>query len=129
MTRQRWIDYDEGSTVGKRGSEQGIILRDEQYRDAARITLERDGYTPFAITCGMFGWMVHTCFFSTMEEGESAFESIKTDLVELIQLIPDENDPEWNPKMRVLAEAMETFVKKILTVLVPITERNTNVGS
>jgi hypothetical protein len=34
----------------------------------ARITLERDGHQPFAITCGSYGWMVHTSFFSGEEE-------------------------------------------------------------
>ena len=36
----------------------------------ARITLERDcRVAPFAITCGIYGWMMHTRFFSSQVRG------------------------------------------------------------
>ena len=43
------------------GSENGIILIDEEYKDSCRITVEKcKDY--FAITCGVYGGMVHTTF-------------------------------------------------------------------
>lgn len=54
-----WNPYAAGSTIGQRGSEDGLIIGDEEYCDSARITLERDCLAsgqpaiPFTITCGI----------------------------------------------------------------------------
>ncbi len=37
-----WTPYESGSTIGQRGSDDGLIMGDEEYCDSARITLERD---------------------------------------------------------------------------------------
>jgi len=55
-----WKPYDDGITIQNRGPENGIILYDEELREGARITLEKDGCAPYAITCGIYGLMVHT---------------------------------------------------------------------
>ena len=56
----------------------------------ARITLERDTPTaPFAITCGVYGWMVHTRFFATEVEALAQFKEMKTGL-ESILMMPRE---------------------------------------
>ena len=57
-----WITYEDGKTIGSTGSEGGVILRDEECPDGARITLEEETHmgVPFAITCGVYGWLVHT---------------------------------------------------------------------
>jgi hypothetical protein len=73
MAENSWYPFDSGSTLGQKGSEDGVILRDEEHPLEARITLERDTHTaPFAITCGIYGSMVHTRFFS--EEGEACVQ-------------------------------------------------------
>ena len=60
-----WQPYNDSQTLGSEGSESGLIQRDEVYDNAARITLEADGrIAPYSITCGIFGWMVHTHFLS-----------------------------------------------------------------
>ena len=46
---------------GETGSENGIIIADEEYRNACRITLEKCE-RHYAITCGVYGAMVHTAF-------------------------------------------------------------------
>lgn len=49
-----WSSFDEGHSLGTRGSENGIILRDEEHIEGARITLERDGdNAPFSVTMGI----------------------------------------------------------------------------
>jgi hypothetical protein len=40
--KREWHPFDDGATVHGRGSEAGIIVIDEEYAGAARITLERD---------------------------------------------------------------------------------------
>ena len=48
-------------TAGTRGSEGGVILRDAEYAQSCRITLERcEQYD--AVTCGIYGAMAHTAF-------------------------------------------------------------------
>lgn len=74
-----WHPFDDGRTIGGTGSEEGRILRDEEHRDGARITLEEGGGTaPWSITCGIYGWMVHTRFFGGREQAEAEFGAMKT---------------------------------------------------
>jgi len=54
------IPYENGSTVGAIGSEDGTILRDELHPDGARITLEQMP-TRSAITCGRRRWCGRSC--------------------------------------------------------------------
>jgi hypothetical protein len=68
VVKQNWYPAEEGRTLGTQGSEQGIILQDEEYAHETRITLEQCHYPPFAITCGIYGWMVHTTFASSKDE-------------------------------------------------------------
>ena len=38
---KNWILYENGSTIGKKGSEDGEIICDEEYENSCRITLEK----------------------------------------------------------------------------------------
>ena len=72
MAESGWYPFDKGVTVGQEGSEDGVILRDEEHPCEARITLERRvTAAPFAITCGIYGCMLHTRFFSIESEASS----------------------------------------------------------
>jgi hypothetical protein len=58
---------DEKGAPAVTGSEGGTIVLDEEHGLGARITLEKDGaIAPFTITCGIYGWMAHTRFFSNL---------------------------------------------------------------
>jgi hypothetical protein len=107
-----WYPVEAGSTIGGTGSENGIILRDEEYSASARITLEHNGYTPFAVTCGIYGWMVHTCFFTTEQEASQAFEAMKGELARIISLIPLRDEPAASHRCSVAGEAMEAFIRE-----------------
>jgi hypothetical protein len=107
-----WYPFERGITIGATGSENGIILRDEEFGACARITLERDGHTPFAITCGIYGWMVNTCFFATDEEANEAFKAMKGELARIVDLIPSRDDPQLSERSSVAAEAMHDFVNE-----------------
>ena len=85
-----WISFENGSTIGTTGSEGGAILRDELHPEGARITLERTA-TGFAITCGIYGWMVHTRFFATESESVAAYEEMKPALAEILVRLPAED--------------------------------------
>ena len=83
-----WRPFSDGATIGHRGSEEGVILRDEEHDSGARITLERDCShgVPFAITCGIYGW-----FFHTRRIGANAnedFVAMQNELTAIIGSIP-----------------------------------------
>ncbi len=103
-----WSGFNNGTTLGLRGSESGIVMADEEHSGGARITLEREGKTaPFAITCGVYGWMVHTRFFGTEEEGRGEYAAMRVGLAELASLpVHDESD---FPKM---IQAIRAFVDR-----------------
>lgn len=71
-----------------------MIILDEEYCRGARITLERDceGYgkppIPYAITCGVYGWMMHTCFLDDETQARQQLDDMKTDLATLVDMIP-----------------------------------------
>lgn len=80
-----WYPFEEGSTIGAIGSEGGSILEDEEYGLGARITLEQGGQTaPFAITCGIYGFMMHTTWARDEAEAKAKFEAMKSELVLLL---------------------------------------------
>jgi hypothetical protein len=94
-----------------RGSEGGRILIDEDYDDCARITLEcAAGSAPFAITCGVYGWMVHTRFFGEEAEALAAYEAMKTALAAILEAIPLRTDPECDAKCARVHEAISAFI-------------------
>jgi hypothetical protein len=94
MAEISWHQFDNGATLGQKGSESGVILRDEEHPQEARITLERDTRTaPFAITCGIYGCMLHTRFFSQESEACSQYEIMKSALSTLL-LTEEEGGPE-----------------------------------
>jgi hypothetical protein len=82
---KNWSQFDHGATIGQRGSEDGIILRDEEHSRGARITLERDtAHAPFAITCGVYGSMVHTAFAGGEIEANGKYDEMKVWLEQML---------------------------------------------
>lgn len=70
--------YVEGAV----GSENGEILCDEEYKNACRITLEKCKQY-YAITCGVYGCMVHTAF-SDLSHYQAMYDGMKKELQEFI---------------------------------------------
>lgn len=108
-----WEPFEDGATLGQIGSEGGEILRDDHYAMQARITLERDGaIAPYTITCGIYGWMVHSCFFADAEAATHAYALIQPELARIAELVPFTHDPEVEQKSERLIEAIELFVER-----------------
>ena len=107
-----WQQFDQGKSINTRGSESGVIFRDEEHALGARITLERDGYAPFSITCGIYGWMVHTIFFTTESEAQITFDKVKLAIGNILNLIPLADDPDVTAKMEVACDAISDFVSQ-----------------
>ena len=62
-----WHQFDGGATLRTAGSEGGTVVIDDEHPSGGRITLERDtAYRiPWAITGGVYGWLVHTDSLTT----------------------------------------------------------------
>lgn len=103
-----WNAYESGRTRGTRGSEGGTIVLDDEHSDGARITLERDTLhnVPFAITCGIYGWLVHTRFFADEPGAAAAFDEMKAALARILHLIAGQVGPDR------ITEAVDAFVEQ-----------------
>ena len=103
-----WYVYDEGKTIGIRGTEGGTIMRDEEHGDGARISLERDTLykVPFAITCGIYSWMVHTRFFADEPTALDAYEQMKLSMAEILEMLARDTDSDT------VSEAIDAFVEQ-----------------
>ncbi|MNF93810.1 hypothetical protein D3C87_1518300 [compost metagenome] len=99
---QNWIKYDNGNSIGKKGSEGGNILNDQENINGARITIEANvASIPFAITLGIYGLIVHTEFFSEIEIATEYFKKKKNEIDRILEMfeIPEDNqDIEWENK-------------------------------
>lgn len=74
-----WKDLYESGMVGSEG---GIVLADEEYKNSCRITLEKcKKYC--AITCGVYGAMVHTAF-ADFDCGQEKYNEMKRELQKFI---------------------------------------------
>ena len=89
-----WLPYESES---EKGSEDGWIVKDEEIPGICRITLEEGGHTPYAITCGVYGLMVHTAFASDHDEAMDKYEGMKQELEECARLLDNESfeSGEW----------------------------------
>lgn len=75
---------------GATGSEGGLVLEDEEYDGECRITRERcEKYD--AITCGVYGDMVHTAF-APFDKSKSVYDSMKSELQSFIDNWTDDSD-------------------------------------
>ena len=97
-----WIEFDNGNSIGKKGSEGGKISNDQENINGARITLEANvGNIPFVITFGIYGLMFHTEFFSEIEIAVEYFKRKKIEINYILKMfeIPEQNqDEEWENK-------------------------------
>jgi hypothetical protein len=112
MTDDAWLPFDGGASLGLTGSE-GVILRDDEYEGGARITLERDGFAaPFSITCGVYGWMVHTRFFAHGWEAERAYAAMRPELAAIVDVLPLASELDDDAKVDAAVVAINRFVDR-----------------
>jgi hypothetical protein len=110
MSEIIWHPFQHGSTLGQQGSAQGETVLDEEHPTGARITLERNtSIAPFAITCGIYGWMVHTRYFETEPEARSQYDTMKRALSELISTEGETNFEDSQSVMKRIQSFVETY--------------------
>lgn len=94
---EMWYPIDNGQTIGTEGSENGVIIKDDEYSTGARITLEKEAHgIPYAITCGIYGLMVHTAFASNEQEALGMYNEMKKYIEEFLNKDTSaEEDSDW----------------------------------
>jgi len=99
--------------LGRPGSEGGVIVRDEEHALGARVTLECNTLAaPFTITCGIYGWIVHTRFFSAKAEADAEYESIRDHLTSILDVVPEASETEREEKMDPVHQAITAFLER-----------------
>ncbi len=85
----KWQPFNHHGKIGRvKGSEGGYIVYDEEHEEGARITLEKDSSAaPWSITCGIYGWMVHTRFFGDRKEAENKIEPMKAAMEKILSTL------------------------------------------
>jgi len=105
-----WYPFKNGESIGQTGSEGGLILRDEEHRDGSRVTLEHRA-NRFAVTCGIYGWMVHTRLFDSENAALMGFDETKEELTNILVFIPLKDEAS-DQNMRVAKGAIADFVER-----------------
>ena len=94
-----WYIYDGGKSIGKKGSENGIIVDDIESHYGARITLEKDGVTaPFSVTFGIYGLLFHTRFAERENEARDYINLTKEKIKGIYthgEIPENERDDAW----------------------------------
>lgn len=97
-----WCIFDNSSTIGQKGSENGLVLSDFEHLDGARVTIEKNGdIAPFSVTLGIYGMMCYTYFCDTEEEAiEFREKSIKRidGIFNLLRVDENNRDENWKSK-------------------------------
>jgi hypothetical protein len=83
-----WVAFDDGRSIGKVSAEGGVILRDDEHEQGARITLKR-GASHISISCNIYGKMDHTRFFKTVSEAEREYNPMKKELGKIVDNIKE----------------------------------------
>ena len=93
------------------GSEGGIVRMDDEDPRGARITLEEGGsVAPWSVTCGIYGWMVHTRFFAQEREAMEQVGLMKLGLERILGMLSADCADEQTLKAEVV-DAIEAFVR------------------
>lgn len=95
------------------GSEGGRIRVDEEHPLGARITLEEGGtIAPWSITCGVYGWMMHTVFCSSEIECRETYQGMKAGLDAIMDMIPRNDDLDAEAQTEAVADAIQVFIAR-----------------
>lgn len=94
-----WYIFDNANSIGKKGSEEGIIVSDFENINGARITIEKDGQiAPFAVTVGIYNLMFHSHFcYSEKEAISFRGKTIKRidKVFNLLEIDEKDKNEEW----------------------------------
>lgn len=117
-----WRSFENGETLGTRGTEDGLIILNEEHPLGARITLESEirfgaanpSPVPFAITSGIFGLFFHTRYIARETDARNAFAQMKLELARILALAASQTASDEETRHAVF-DAVSAFVERFPT--------------
>jgi hypothetical protein len=107
-----WLPFEDGETLGIKGTEGGTVIEDEGHARGARITLESKCLrAPFAITCTIYGWAYHTRFLADEATAKQAYDDMKVALLDILDLLPQTEDDE-PADAEAVEDALQVFTER-----------------
>ena len=82
----KWNPYNRGRSIGVKGSEGSVIVRDEEHPLGARMTIKR-GKDFVSVSCNISGKIDHTRFFKEMRAAESEYASMQKEMEKVLKAI------------------------------------------
>jgi hypothetical protein len=117
-----WGSFENDETLGTRGSEEGLILQDQEHPLGARITLESEirfgaenpAPIPYAITCSIYGLFFHTRFCAREADARNAFAEMELELARILALAAFETASDEETRQMVF-DAVSAFIERYPT--------------
>ena len=81
-----WQPYNHGRSIGVKGAEGGIIVRDEEHPLGARMTIKQ-GHDYVSVSCNISGKIDHTRFFREMKAAEREYSTMQSEMTRVINAI------------------------------------------
>ncbi len=104
-----WGPFANGASLGLQGSE-GLIMADDEHPDGARITLEyNEAWPAYVITCGIYGSMMHTRFFTGEDEARREYAAMRAELAQIASLKAAQPGSETSRLSHAIADFQERF--------------------
>jgi hypothetical protein len=81
-----WQPYNQGRSIGVKGSEGSQIVRDEEHPLGARMTIKQ-GQDYVSVSCNISGKIDHTRFFREMKAAEQEYFNMQQEMTKVIGAI------------------------------------------
>ncbi|PQJ79617.1 hypothetical protein [Polaribacter porphyrae] len=105
-----WKIFDDANTINSLGSENGIIIIDEENIFGARITIERNtDIAPFSVTFSIYNLMFHTEYFNRLSEATSKVKIYKVRIEEILshlKILDKKREKNWREKYNFMLEKL-----------------------
>ena len=82
----KWKPYNRGRSIGVKGSEGSVILRDEEHPLGARMTIKQ-GKDYVSVSCNISGKIDHTRFFKEMRGAEREYANMQKEMEKVLKAI------------------------------------------
>ena len=77
-----WLSIE--TTIGAEGNMGGIVLKDEEYHDVCRVTLEQSDSPPYILSVEIYGAFMRVIFASDSASALQKYQAVKTALAEFV---------------------------------------------
>jgi hypothetical protein len=81
-----WQPYNQGRSIGVKGSEGSKVVRDEEHPLGARMTIKQ-GRDYVSVSCSISGKIDHTRFFKEMRTAEREYSTMQRELARVMSSV------------------------------------------